>query len=293
MARKRSRSSERASTEPHARTPPSFILRSPPVRPPPVPDVVFDHCWFDMGESVARTHSQQLTTAGFRAAEEYTRLYKYQDEEFARMLVDEGKLRIGTLDYYRQWEDVRRGDQGEGTLHFDAGGGVNVGGGMDPLTRKAVQVFSGLHESHLDRVAVLDSRIHAREVHQNCWVYCTAHELSRDASGERSACVEIMKPGEFFRVVGSALAAHLDQELEAHAFGVAYRERVARGDEFGRLSSAFVKPPRFAFEAEVRGIWLSDPPPGQQYVDLVVPQLPPLVRLVAIPARSRVAHDTA
>jgi len=196
---------------------------------------------------------------------------------------EEGKLRVRTLDYYRQWEDARRGDQDGGTLRFDAGGGVNVGAGMDSLTRMAVQAFTGLHAKQLDRVAVVDSRVSTRELHQNCWVYCTAHELSSDASGGRSACVEIMEPDEFFRVIGSALAARVGQELEAHAYGVTYRERVVRGDEFVRLSSAFVKPPRFTFESEVRGIWLSDPPPGQPYVDLVVPDLPSLVRIVEVP----------
>ena len=290
MARKRRQSSESASTSPHAQTPRPFVLRSRPLQLPPAPDVVFSHCWFDVGDSVARTHAQQLTSAGFRAAEEYTRLYKYQDPEFARMMIEEGRLRVGTLDYYRQWDDARRGDQDEGTLQFDAGGGVNVGAGMDPLTRKAVQTFTGLHALDLDRAAVMDSRVRAREIHQNCWVYCTAHEFSGEASGGRSACVEIVEPGEFFGVISTALAAHLDQELGAHTYGVAYRERVARGDDFGRLSSAFVKPPRFAFESEVRGIWLSDPLPGQAYVDLVVPELPPLLRLVAVPPPSRVAR---
>lgn len=212
--------------------------------PAPRPDITFDRCAVDLGTVSTRIHSEQFTGAGLQPASGFPSLYKYSDPELAERMAQFGAVRVGTLEYYRAWDDRERGDREEGTLTFSGGGGVNIGPSMDPLTRAAALGLTGLDGDALRRVAVLNSSIVAHETHTDCWVYCTAHELSRGATGGKLASVEILNPDEFFRLVGLALEEEVGQTLETHAYGVVYRERMARGQEFGQLPSAFVKPNR-------------------------------------------------
>jgi hypothetical protein len=199
-----------------------------------------------------------------------TLVYKYlTDEQHAREFVDEGTIKVGTLYGYAVAELGVRSDDLEGTHSQSVEQEVPV---WDPVLDAlwAGNTFSRTNYS------------------QDCYVYCTALELTSTAAAGRPWCVEISDIETFADIVHAALQVYHKSELRRFVRPVIYRSR-SEGTVPSPNDLAFVKDAgKFAFERELRAVFF-DPTERRPFHRLVAPptvsikQLIPMVRRVAIP----------
>lgn len=215
-------------------------------------------------------------------------LYKYGQREHIRALVEQGRIRVGTLDAFRKFEDTVRGDRADGTVVFSEGqqGGPQRLHELSPFARRVVGGAFG--DAAFDR-CYFDSPV----AHPNAFAFCVSHELSRSAACKYDGCAEIVDARRFFAL----LAEHIEAELQAVAqasgyatarvqvtFGrVRYESLQRHGSEFGLINPGFVKDPKFAIECEIRAVWESDMSPRALHLDLVEPRLCEVIRDIEIP----------
>src|SRR5215217_2813800 len=129
-------------------------------------------------------------------------LYKYSELRWARALVHEGSIKVGTLSEYRGKEglDQERGDGHEGELTLQSRAGQHVYGGkkLPPSLRNpTIHIGSGALVVEGQGAITIHSRI------PDLFIYCTseAYDLNIGrgfANGEPMGCVRINQPEHFF-----------------------------------------------------------------------------------------------
>jgi hypothetical protein len=114
-------------------------------------------------------------------------VYRYFSEETHVQSFLEGRIRFGSLSYYRDHEDVVRGDAMEGTTSFRPVGGLQI-------TKQ---------DGSKSVASSFDQTVRGYEI----FVYCTSLVLDRKIAAEFNAvaCVEITDVREFIRRIKSGL----------------------------------------------------------------------------------------
>lgn len=208
-------------------------------------------------------------------------LYKYAMAEHSEQLLSTGAVRIGTLDYYRRREatDKLRGEHLEGTADFvDAPTGMHTIESLSLLTRKWFNVPPTIH--------MRNNTWRTRSTVSNRFMYCVSASLSHAAAGDYDSCVEIVDARGFFTEIANGFSKAMEQfaaECEVHVAPITYLNRELDARYYPHLSPAFVKPPRYSVEDEVRLVWDAPRPENIEIVDLAYQPLTKHIRTVRIP----------
>ena len=214
---------------------------------------------------------------------EITRVYKYLSPEFAQLFVEKGSVRIGTLDEYRQREQAGdiRADAGEGTRTTTSAPFpvryVNGSHVHQRLKEHGICVKGGVFTNG-ENAYVHEQR------HPNCYLYCVS-EIYSDQLKERfgGACVAISEGIRFFDLLKACLASRLPLHgvtvQESVVDRCLYDERRHPYYDQPRKHTCFLKPPRFADEAEIRALWVVNSQDIQGIVE-EIPELTPHLQIV-------------
>jgi len=122
-------------------------------------------------------------------------LYKYSELRWARALVNEGSIKVGTLSEYRSKEgsDQERGDGHEGELTLQSRAGRHVYGGKKlppPLRNPNIRIGPGALIVEGQGAVTIHSRI------PDLFIYCTSEAYDINigrafTNGEPMGCVQI------------------------------------------------------------------------------------------------------
>jgi hypothetical protein len=187
------------------------------------------------------------------------RLYKYLSAECAAELFGHGRIRVGTLHEYRNTAGHRQevADRREGSRRIV----VDVSSSSHAHAAGA-EVARAVREHGLDEHEDTDVEIVARrgseivvEAHSpNLWLFSASRRCDRELMRclEYDACVEITRPDEFFRAIGSALPA--GTRFLGYRDVIYEDPRSPRPREAG-VHPAFFKRIEYAYQAEVRALW--------------------------------------
>jgi hypothetical protein len=211
-------------------------------------------------------------------------LFKFLPEKYAIGLVERGSIRIGTAHDFRKVEQHNRarGDPSEATP-----GSVALVDDLElrpdtPGPRYLADVIRAEVPSRIQGLIV--EKI---ESDQDYYIYCVTgqHQAYFYDAFEASACVRIRDVRGFV----NCLAVHLFPISQAYDFA-----RVSYGQRFGPLSEAhdrpppFVKPHHYAWQDELRLVWVPTPGPSIQPFNTDVPGLRDFCELVP---RRQIPHD--
>lgn len=196
------------------------------------------------------------------AKTEEQNLYKFLSSQYADALVSHGKIRIGTLYDFRRAEvhGEERGDELEGIRVIENDGQPLRLQGNSSLPR-AVRPAVDLGDW-----GVLDIKPGARVRFEigfpDRYVYCTSKTSHSEVGGRfGSAVIEIHDAARFFGVITSALATFDGNGVVGvTSFRLAacrYAEREESWPGALHTDPELQKPPRYAHQQEVRGIWSS------------------------------------
>ena len=182
-----------------------------------------------------------------------TSWYKYTKSKYADMLVNEGRLRVGTLLDYQNTEKHRAGilDEEEGMrVTFKE---VTERQVWTPQTipeyfsRTGVIVIEGNA-----RIEIEDCTFETHEMSENVYTYCVSKVFDERLfeEFEADACVEIL-PGPFERGLSKAMLPH------GEYLGYYECEYVGRRQEDGSglIHPIRLKDTRYTHQAEVRMAW--------------------------------------
>lgn len=207
-------------------------------------------------------------------------LYKYMMREHANVMFAEGRIRLGSLHAYQAMEatgDAARGDADEGMAKVTL-----VPSYRQPLGHSVSPTVASLLGlgPHMDGVTVLDHVSIRGSTAAHLFCVATVPRYKIMTGFDCDTCIEIHEP--------IALAQCIQRELEKIGFDfwgwvpVRYvQSRVGTHLDMDALSyGGEIKDLRFAWQREVRGVWL--PRPGVEVLpfrDLVCPDLPRFCRL--------------
>jgi hypothetical protein len=195
-------------------------------------------------------------------------LYKYSELRWARALVNEGSIKVGTLSEYRSKEghDQERGDGHEGELtlpNIHIGPGALVVEGQGAVTVR--------------------SRI------PDLFIYCTSETYDINigrafTNGEPMGCVQINQPELFFL----ALDAALRNEVKPNAITLSepkwercvYEDRRHDWERENLPAIWLLKPAKFQRQSEIRVCWKPAPMQSLEFRIFKVPAIIPYCTLI-------------
>ena len=194
-------------------------------------------------------------------------LYKYSELRWARALISEGSIKVGTLSEYRSKEghDQERSDghEGELTLHSPPGRHEYGGEKLPPLLRNP--------NIHIGSRALVTEGRSAIQIHSripDLFIYCTSEVYDNNighafTNGEPMGCVQINQPERFFL----ALDAALRDEVKASGITLSepkwercvYEDSLHDWERENLPAIWRLKPTKFQLQREVRGCWQPNP----------------------------------
>ena len=196
--------------------------------------------------------------------------YKYLKREHAESFLSDGLVRIGTLYDYRRAEahGPAIGDEAEGTLTVYSDDDVHWDRYED-----APEFYKQVLGGKADNIAIRGIEFQQRHVVTDVWMYCTSLAYSRAAmkAFECEVCIRINNPGRFFQTITRALNADISQFLWGRCV---YEDRRIHHRSTRRPHPGFLKDPAYAYQKELRAVWL----PHEQPVTprfLTLPELVP------------------
>jgi len=166
-----------------------------------------------------------------------------------------GKMRIGTLRDFQSEEEYGSevGDAGEGTKSAYEDKPDIVWGTADvpPLVKRLV--------SYPDNATVTfwDCDFQLTQKSPDCYIYCVAEEFNKDAMAEfgYDCCIKINDPHMFFYELTRCI--HLRHKIKQVVLGKCiYTERRQHYSLQNNIHPSLIKPPRFAYQKEVRAMWI-------------------------------------
>lgn len=196
--------------------------------------------------------------------------FKYMEAKYADELVNDGKLRIGTLLDYRRREKFGGGrlDEDEGTSELWAAIDARSNDDIPEFARSIIQIGPSATKVHISGIGVVKPYLMP-----DAYVLCLSKryapaELLPDFE-PADACVEIVNPPEFFAALEDSMAAH------GQFIGVHDCKYSGRRVEYPApaLNPFVVKDPRYAHQAESRIGWLPHKRLKSTFIDIVNPEL--------------------
>lgn len=219
-----------------------------------------------LGSSIDEALRCQLTSRRFK----YPHAFKYMEAKYANELVNEGKLRIGTLRDYRSREKFCGGrlDEDEGTSSRSVTLNASCNEDIPDFAKFAVQFAPGVKNGRISNF-----RVTQPWGVDNAYVFCVSKhyapaELLPDFA-PADACVEIINPIEFYRALEDSMAEH------GRSMGIHDCNYAGRKIEYPApaVDPFVAKDPRYAHQAEVRVGWQPREPLTSTFIDIVNPKL--------------------
>jgi hypothetical protein len=217
-------------------------------------------------------------------------LFKYLEPQFAKALVSEGSIKVGTLSEYRDMEgsDPERGDGHEGELTIQSPAGRHVYGG-DPTTLPPPLQNPAIH---IDPGALVTEGEGAITIHSkvcDLFIYCTTEAYdhycgSRFGNGTPIDCVRINQPEQFFLELDAAFRAAVSiwgMILGEPRWGRCdYQDRLHNWERDDLPAMWLLKPAKFHGQHEVRVRWETVPMQPLKSIVLKVPAIIPYCTLL-------------
>lgn len=180
--------------------------------------------------------------------------YKYLPRKYARSLVEEGKVRIGTLYDYKSVEmhGDEVGDRTEGQLtEWSADKKPKRASEANRLEKMAIKAGPGL--------ILANNYVEIKHESPNVYLFCASEvfsteimiRMSADCNDQYDACVMITDPASFMKEI---VEAFKDEGKFIDGFRCVYMGR-RQHYSVNAPHPATIKDPRYQYQAEVRGIW--------------------------------------
>jgi hypothetical protein len=211
-------------------------------------------------------------------------IYKYLEPEFAKAMMSEGSIKIGTLSEYRAIEDRERGDDGEGKLTLHSPAGRQVYGG-DAATLPPILRHPGIHIGQRGLETVGENAVNISSTIADLYVFCTTESLDPEyARRFGGGCVQINQPEQFFLELDTALRTAASAErilLSKPRWGrCVYEGRRYNWEREDVPAAWLLKPARYQGQREIRVSWQTDPIKPLSSVILKVPSIVPFCAIV-------------
>jgi len=202
-----------------------------------------------------------------------TPLYKFLPSEFAKELISQGRLRIGTLFSFRALEQhgAARGDALEGStgaLAIVDHASIQPGAVLPPFFAKMI---SPPRTGQPVRLRNWIFEVAANDEDYFVFSLTSVADRRLFRAFDCDTCVRISKPRSFFTTLSEAIS----DRLMVCDDPVASMKSVIYGSRRGRYSEAFdhpgpfVKPSSYAYQREVRMLWTPAARPIEPFVTTV------------------------
>ena len=182
-------------------------------------------------------------------------IFKYLPLKHAKLLVNSGSIKIGTLYSYRDDEALGNeiGDSNEGVaFEYSHDKEAKRGDQLNPLERTAIKVGPGM--------VVANNYIERRHISPNYYIFCASlsnepsisDKLNRDYPEDKyDACVEITNLKNFVSEVSTAFSD------KAQFVGCLQCVYINRKYHYTKTvpHPAVIKDSRYSYQKEVRLIW--------------------------------------
>jgi hypothetical protein len=202
--------------------------------------------------------------------------YKYTKATFADLL-EEGRVRLNSINYFRGREDVWIGDDFEGRTVHDVDDYVATSA-LGDLQR----LGPGIRLEEGSRISNMSIAYEER----NCFVYClsigqlnaSSAAFLNKAPDFYDACVEVLKPERMCRAIyhtGTVDGLPLREMMHPPQMGlVRYKNMVREASQVYEAPSPFYKGLHFAGQREFRFALFPRQKPEYEYIDIEF-RLPP------------------
>ncbi|HHX7431034.1 hypothetical protein [Legionella pneumophila] len=185
-------------------------------------------------------------------------LYKYLKNEHADFLL-EGKIRIGTLFYFREIEQHgdEIGDSNEGKKEvFEDIKDLTI---EDPSSQNTLSKFAQKYiklENTAQNTTFINCELVEQQHSNNCFIYCMSKRFDRilgsQLYGNAHACIKIRSPYKFINCISKAIN---NCAVFVNLSSVIYGDRRQAYGEHNNYHASIIKPPLHKHHKEVRAIW--------------------------------------
>lgn len=206
---------------------------------------------------------------GFSTERELPKLYKFMEGEYARLLLQEGKLRISTLYRYRSEENFGShiGDAGEGTS--------TVRMEHEVIERNPDEQQAQFLYPMLRLEGCINTTIHnvVRESYMpNCFVYCLTKKNSSKFLKYKdfgNTCLKITNIGRLTFILDSELRKRFAQSKFSLIADCQYYKRdLDYRENWQSYHPALLKEKKHAYQKEMRLIFEGKEFPPEGYIDI-------------------------
>lgn len=217
-------------------------------------------------------------------------MYKYVKKKYADQLFNQNRIRIGTLNWYRDMEEDKKGiaDPLEGSYRDELK--VKSFTEKDYLNNRTVRQnipnFLGIDKSW-SNVTIKNFSIIDYKQASNFLIFCSAHKKSQELFNEfegADTCYEIHNHKKFFQLITRELKKQIKSRITfINAFYIDYGDyhRTRNNIYEDALHPVLVKTRKFERQCEVRAVWeVEDPSILEPFYDLQVPHLRTCCRLI-------------
>jgi hypothetical protein len=222
--------------------------------------------------------------------------YKYMEARFASDLADKGKLRINSLNYYKDIEMHGNavGDREENTYNaVSVIAGTKKGAELNQLEKMFFKPAPGVDPSTF---FISNMTVRLSVQGKPSYGFCLSDTLSKELvtrmneeneSADKlpyDMCVKIIDHVKFVKVLSQHLKSRsLEYYGHGHCF---YKSRYISWEEWHRNRDqcpAFIKGLNYSWQKEVRVIFETESHEDLEPIDIEIPELIQLCEIVAIP----------
>ena len=194
-------------------------------------------------------------------------LFRFLREESHAEALVAGCVWVSTLGICRAYEDMERGDPGEGSLGYSISKAAGDGSNLQ-LVRNAARagIYIGPDAQNIEL-----ANISGTTILSDAWLLCLTEECDNGLMAAFGRfCVRIERPRSLFESICEALVRKHSTRVQGVAGPVVYRDRRYRDDEEAPGHIALVKPERYRQQSEVRMVWWrhDQRPITQQLIDV-------------------------
>ena len=222
--------------------------------------------------------------------------FKYMEARFAKELIDHGRLRINSLNYYKDIEAHGNaiGDKEQNTLNaVSAIDGTKTGAELNELEQMFFKPAPGVDPSSF---SISNLSVVVPVQGKPTYGFCLSDSLSRELVSEMNkeneivgspkydTCVKIKDHVSFVKILSKYIKKH---NLEYYGHGhCSYKSRNIPWDQWQKQSGqcpAFIKGLSYKWQKEVRVIFETQSHDDLEPIDCEIPELKELCEIIEIP----------
>ncbi|MEZ8470771.1 hypothetical protein AB6D20_007280 [Vibrio splendidus] len=190
-------------------------------------------------------------------------LYKYMKKEHAKLLLEQGSLRIGTLYEFRDEEKHGKevGDNKEGTKSAY----MEVDNEQWSPSNQPEFSKSFFNLGTNGSINISGVTLERPQNSPDFYIYCTTYEFDESAMRDfgYDTCIEIEQPEKFFKCISKSLK-HKANYQGSHR--CKYQPRRLPHNLDSGVHPSLVKEVEYAYQKEVRSIWV----PTKQNIEPII-----------------------